>query len=75
MLQRGGAESWLGAGVTRSDAFAWLCVGAGYTDPAVPLWAALLLASFYVASLVFSRLYLGAHSPTDIRGGDETQLL
>ncbi|GBG31689.1 Sphingosine-1-phosphate phosphatase, putative [Hondaea fermentalgiana] len=37
------------------------------TDPENRLWIALCLV--YIVSLSLSRLYLGAHTPTDLRGG------
>jgi len=44
--------------------------GYGRTAPmGLPIWGAFLLAVWWGASLTFSRLWVGAHSPTDLRGG------
>ena len=41
----------------------------GNEEHYLSLQSAGILALWYCVSLIMSRLYLGAHSPTDIRGG------
>jgi len=35
----------------------------------MPLWACLVVTVWWICSISFSRLYMGVHSPTDLRGG------
>jgi len=39
------------------------------TDPTLPCAVAVLMAICYMSVLSLSRIYLGVHSPTDLRGG------